>query len=383
MVNRDVLAQEMLRVAEKLFSATTNSLRISFQDWSAVVTNPLFLATFDEARQSQNLISWQESLADIHPIENQLKNYTVLAVDGSQIYPDSHLDGVQCYLLNAGVCIVKYGQKSKATLFSQPRVQVPEGAHEEFSYLAELVDLQREAFEFETLLKQASLLQAHQEDGPLICLIDGSLVFWHLENKSPEIRNKFLSIYLDFLCKCKDLGIVIAGYLSLPKNKELTYLFTMGLCSYEAFSSSGLMNLQKKYCLDVGFQSDVQLVAGFLPENARTTLMISCANIVQAYPAVLKPYFFYLNVGKEIVRIEVPAWIAHDASMVNLITQVCIDQSHKGQGYPVALAEAHEQAVIKGPDRDFFYHLLCKIGRDQQHRVALSQKSLKKRSMAV
>jgi len=49
-----------------------------------------------------------------------------------------------------------------------------------------------------------------------------------------------------------------------------------------------------------------------------------------------------------------------------------------GGGYPVALAEAHEQAVVKGPDREFFYHFLQKMGMERSHAQSISRKSLRK-----
>jgi hypothetical protein len=66
-----------------------------------------------------------------------------------------------------------------------------------------------------------------------------------------------------------------------------------------------------------------------------------------------------------------------------MITKIVVDQVKKGYGYPVALAEAHEQAVVKGPDRDFFYHLITKLGIEQRRRTTVSFKSAKKRSVAV
>ena len=89
------------------------------------------------------------------------------------------------------------------------------------------------------------------------------------------------------------------------------------------------------------------------------------------------------NVGPELVRIEMPAWVAQDPEALALVEDVCLDQAKKGFGYPVCLAEAHEQAVVKGPDREFFYHLLRKIGIAQSRPVFFSQKALKKRGMGI
>jgi hypothetical protein len=47
------------------------------------------------------------------------------------------------------------------------------------------------------------------------------------------------------------------------------------------------------------------------------------------------------------------------------------------------LAEAHEQAVVKGPDRELFYQLVNKLGIEQKQRIFCSQKSIKKRRMGI
>lgn len=90
-----------------------------------------------------------------------------------------------------------------------------------------------------------------------------------------------------------------------------------------------------------------------------------------------------MNLGNEIVRIEIPVWIAQNDGLCTLVAQVAYDQSMKGRGYPVCLAEAHEQAVVKGVDRDFFYHLLHKMSLTHGRRVVMSQKSIKKRGLGI
>ena len=87
--------------------------------------------------------------------------------------------------------------------------------------------------------------------------------------------------------------------------------------------------------------------------------------------------------GYEIARVEIPAWIARDDAKVDKVARMILDQSIKGRGYPVAIAEAHEQAVVKGPDRDFFYHCIQKMSIEHKLRVAYSQKVLKKRGIGI
>jgi hypothetical protein len=68
--------------------------------------------------------------------------------------------------------------------------------------------------------------------------------------------------------------------------------------------------------------------------------------------------FFYLRLEDEIARVELPRWMADDRAAVDLLHATLVDQCTKGFGYPVALQEAHEQAVITTVDRRAFAALL-------------------------
>jgi NurA-like 5'-3' nuclease len=69
-------------------------------------------------------------------------------------------------------------------------------------------------------------------------------------------------------------------------------------------------------------------------------------------------HFFYLRVGREIARVEIPRWVAEDTAMVDLVHTLIYDQCLKGQGYPVALARAHEQAIVRAADRRAFLSMV-------------------------
>jgi hypothetical protein len=69
-------------------------------------------------------------------------------------------------------------------------------------------------------------------------------------------------------------------------------------------------------------------------------------------------YFCYVHIGWEIVRIEFPAWVAEQPTLLDSALSLVLAQVTKGFGYPVALAEAHNQAVVRGGDRTRFFSLL-------------------------
>ncbi len=53
-----------------------------------------------------------------------------------------------------------------------------------------------------------------------------------------------------------------------------------------------------------------------------------------------------------------PQWVAENEGLLNLTHSLVLDQCRRGQGYPVALSEAHEQAVVTGADRENFWELV-------------------------
>jgi hypothetical protein len=68
--------------------------------------------------------------------------------------------------------------------------------------------------------------------------------------------------------------------------------------------------------------------------------------------------FFYVHTGSEVGRVEIPMWVAKDKELLDLVHATVVDQCRKGRGYPVVLSESHEQAVLRGADRDVFYKFL-------------------------
>jgi NurA-like 5'-3' nuclease len=106
----------------------------------------------------------------------------------------------------------------------------------------------------------------------------------------------------------------------------------------------------------------------------------SQARILQEY-GEHQVYFCYLHVGTEIARIEMPAWTALDVEMRSQALQIILAQVQKGYGYPVALAEAHNQAVVTSSDRRRFFAILeQQMVKSGLRNVTTSYKESRKRS---
>jgi hypothetical protein len=91
-------------------------------------------------------------------------------------------------------------------------------------------------------------------------------------------------------------------------------------------------------------------------------------------------YFCYLHVGTEVARVEVPRWVVADVDQGERALAMVLAQVQKGYGYPVALAEAHNQAVVRGGDRHRFFALLEReLIRAGLKNVGVSAKEARKR----
>ena len=77
-------------------------------------------------------------------------------------------------------------------------------------------------------------------------------------------------------------------------------------------------------------------------------------------------HFYYLNGGAEIARVEVPDWLAEDPELLALGHAMLVKQCQLGLGYPVAISEAHEQAVITSHDREEFRRLILMLLEQQR-----------------
>lgn len=393
MLDRNKLVQLFDRVSDQLFShLESDQLALAVQTWEMVANNEAFSTRVAESESSFLLPAWRGELAQVIETSEKITDYMVLGVDGSQVYPERHLSGVGCFVINTGGCLLRYGQKSSVEFFSEPALFLPEKLSDDFGYFSlDMVDLKREALEFERAYNRSmdALKRLPRQAGdlgrkPFVFLFDGSLIFWHLEGKPQDVRDAFLRVYLESLQKFYDKAIVMAGYISMPKSRELVNLLRIGLCRFDRANCIPCHTACKDFpCEAVDQVIDAQLCQILLPKFARTTIFHSTSKIVESYPDHLKPVFFYLNVGNEIVRIEVPLWVSQDSTAIDLVCAVALDQVAKGCGYPVALAEAHEQAVIRGADRDFFYHVVSKRSIEHQRRVFLSPKSVKKRGIGI
>jgi NurA domain len=361
------------RIAQQLAVSTAHSLTLYHSEqtmirqcWLRLCSDELFAQKVKDHPTSLPLPAWHTTLGAVHQSESYKHSYRIIAVDGSQIYPDRH-QGLPLYVINLGIADFYYnGLQSNVTLETVPHLFYAHDT-ELGEDNPELINCHRSELEL-----QQGLLQSKKASGevPLLFVCDGSLIAWHLSSAT-ELKQKLFERYCALFYELYTHRIVVAGYVSLPKSRDLVQIVS------NAYSSEH--QEEKKFT----YVTDSDLLALTLPPFHRTTIFESRVAAVKDYPEPLRPHFFYMNVGEEIARIEIPAWIAHDTTKIQFIEQTILDQVMKGQGYPISLAESHEQAVIKGPDRELFYQMVKELVQQQGIRYPASQKSLKKRGIGI
>jgi len=119
-----------------------------------------------------------------------------------------------------------------------------------------------------------------------------------------------------------------------------------------------------------------------LRPGQRSALFRSLAPVLDHYAAPDRVLFFYLQVGGEMARVELPQWACAPEHLARIHAAVA-GQCARGRGYPVVLMEAHEQAVIHGGSREAFRLLVLEALNLHGLETTVSAKRLSKDQRGV
>ena len=336
-------------------------------------------------------------LAEATPAPPLPADYTAFATDGSQIHVDRH-GSAHCYLINVGGVRLRYGAEPDAelfgepVLFSEPRDMVwadPAGM-QDATVDETLVGLLRTAMEARVL---ADRVEATAGAEPAAALLDGSLVLWQLARHPEHVRDRILRDGLvDALTRLREVSrrrrFAVGSYISRPRAREVTNVARVAACPHDEVAATGCDNicgagLGKRECEGaVAGLMDRDLFAELLGPGERSRVFASASSIVEEYePHEVR--FFYVNVGDEIARVETTQWVADEPDSLDLLHAAVLDQCAKGRGYPLALQEAHERAVLTAADRRSFWALVEGSMRRRGLSASGSRKAQSKRSRAI
>ena len=366
------------------------------------------LQLFDLAQSQQNLLTeryhiWRDRLffsvaLPIEPLNTKVriatapKSHSVFATDGSQIAP-SHHEIAYCYLINIGRIMLHYGQNLHPLLDSIPEVYYRREdlyASKQWGIRTEeWMGYRRGVLEAQYLAEMACrwVRPPGPHTDPNLAMVDGSLIYWFLESLPQEAREQILLPLLAAWEELKIARIPLLGYLSASRSSEAMNFLRLQACNYETpncgLHCSGLEQ-DTTPCQLFEPLRDATFWSYLLEPGQRSPLWQSSARILDLYSTDQRIYFCYVNVGTEIARVEVPAWVVEDPSLLEQSLSIMLAQVNKGYGYPVAIAEAHNQAVVRGGDRARFFALLeQQMLKTGLQNVGTSYKEARKRGSVV
>ncbi|MBO9999800.1 MAG: DNA double-strand break repair nuclease NurA [Cyanobacteria bacterium SID2] len=344
-------------------------------------------ALFLQARQRQDeLVELQEKWLDriwfsaatpVEPLDTRVllkappKAHTVIATDGSQIAPNQH-EIAYCYLINIGRVALHYNQNRQPLLDSIPEVVYrPEDLYVSRQWgirTEEWMGYRRAVSEAQELAGLALEVRPKRRKTPVLAMVDGSLIYWFLESLPNEAIDRILSPILEAWDRMRLAGVPLMGYLSASRSSEALNFLRFQACPFDEPNCSthcsynpteDVEGLPKRApCQVIDPLRDAVFWGGHLQPGQRGCWWKSSIPILQRYGDRHWVYFCYVHVGTEIARIDVPAWVIDDPKQLDTALSLMLGQVHKGYGYPVTLAEAHNQAVVRGGDRHRFFSLL-------------------------
>ena len=353
----------------------------------------------------QTLTEWGDRLffsvaRPLEPLETRVKinaapvSHSVFATDGSQIAP-SHHEIAYCYLLNIGRVMLHYGQNLHPLLDSVPDVYYrPEDLYASRRWgvrTEEWLGHRRTVLEAERLASLACrwVNPPGPHSDPNLAMVDGSLIYWFLENLPQEARSQIINPLLTAWESLRQARIPLMSYISAPRGVESMNWLRLQACPHEtpncASHCEGCQAEQRKTpCQIFDPLRDGTFWQHFLEPGQRGPLWRSASRILDIYPPEHRVCFCYLHVGSEVARVEFPVWLAEDTELLNQSLAIILTQVEKGFGYPVALAEAHNQAVVRGGDRRRFFALLeQQLLRTGLKSIGTSYKEARKRNTIV
>jgi hypothetical protein len=287
----------------------------------------------------------QEALNASFPLPPSREPVTLIAADGSQIFADRHAEVEYC-LINTGAIWMRTGSVEAPVTSIHSRLiyaDLLEGMSDE------RLSLQRDLAERQRLLELASLAQP-----PVITLTDGPLEIWTTTLEAGRVAGEFkksLEIYLEVLHKLREIGSITAGYVDKPGADLVVRLLEVARATEDDLGKMRTFRPFKGV-------TDIELYHDLLQPGERSAVFGLQARSAKPYQGELALHFFYLNVGRPehpyLARVEIPAWVAEDATMLDALHAVLVHQCAMigARPYPYLLHRAHETAVVSLEDKE-------------------------------
>ncbi|GAB4443362.1 MAG: DNA double-strand break repair nuclease NurA [Anaerolineae bacterium] len=318
-----------------------------------------------------------EPLDHAGPLPPNAARLTVIASDGSQIYPDPH--GITLYyLINTGCIVYRHGSGQKPDAWNPPPVlrYEPDDLLDEQGRLisAGEINVQRDMAELAALAQLAPAYTGLGE--PVIALSDGQLPLRVIDLPFNQQTERQLE-YVELLNQLRECGALLGGYIDRPRST-----FVLSLLHLASLPEGGLTEESLRHN-PFRHLTDIELFEGLLGPGQRSALFITKAKGLENYTrAGHTIHFFYLNVSAKagtpmLARVEIPAWVATDAAALDTLHAALVRQARITGSYPYVLARADELAVVSTEEREAVEMMLAVEMRRSglQPQVSLKQRN--------
>jgi hypothetical protein len=305
---------------------------------------------------------YTEAINKIYPAPETPSSMTIIAADGSQIYPNER-SPVHFYLLNIGLYVYHHGVNHLPEQITYPTLAYHSAyIHDDNKRLVtnRTVDARRTVAEMEALAEKAWEMRK-LVDHPLIALYDNKLLFWVTSevSGSKEIEKKYHAAMTQLYdVQANGTRTTLAGYVDSPQGSVVLRL--LHLLSLASDDDIKIKQHEIRAGGDLEGLRDVSLFWSILRPGERSALMVQNSPSNFEYKklgADREIAFFYIKVGDEtksnIARVDVPMWVARDEDAINDLHAILLEQSTmQGRNpYPYALTRADELAYVGGKDK--------------------------------
>lgn len=342
------------------------------------------------ARRATEPQRWRGAIPIGEPLDSAIDppphpdRLSIVAGDGSQIYPDSH--GIALYyVINIGTIVFRHGSGQAPIVNTFPTVssEVEDLYEDEQLVSGPLINARRNLGEL-ALITQQVLAEAQHTSA--VALLDGTLALWaRAETISKGQQDQLERDYMQHLSRLRDAHIPIGAFVSRPRSTMVAQLARLATFDDPEVALFHVLNDQRPAFNGL---RDSLIFGQLLAVGQRSALF----EVAPGWNTTYRDrghsiHFFYVNVGTatqpEIARVEVPVWIAQDRSAVELLHTAIVEQCKVSPGYPYVLARAHEIAVVTTAERAEFDQMIATQLTRQGVEARPSEKQFQKSLLAA
>lgn len=281
------------------------------------------------------------------------EHVTLVAADGSQIYPDRH--GLALYYaLNLGGIVLRLGSGEAPTIESEPALCFEDALlldDQDNVIASQLINARRTVQELKTL---ARLACAEPHTSPVVALMDGNIALRVKQESIPAREGQALQDdYMAQLNHLREAEVVVGSFITRPSATSVVRLMHLATECPRDRITEYVKNRPRPF----EGVNDTPVFAAYLKVGERSAIFKQTSQWSKPYEeAGHAIHFFYVNVStperETLVRIELPEWVADKPERVALLHAAVIDQCGiTSEPYPYVLTRADELAVITNREK--------------------------------